>query len=144
MVLYAGEAVRVRAEVLDPDTGAPLVLREDDPIPTATIKLWGPGKNPARDPTIRNSPDHGPRWMTYRTEHRDFVIFIHTREGSWPSSFLLEDGSLLMTEDGMPLGLDEDVGELGEKWQHGRWSFRVEVTGNVFTNWEYGTFTLRP
>lgn len=120
MALYAGEAVRVRAQIMDPDTDAPFVVAEGDPNPTATLELWAPGKNPAKDPAVRPDPDHGPDDMDYRPEESDFVLFVHTR--------------------GAGMGPDPT----GDKWEPGKWSFRVRVTGNVFTNWEYGTFTLRP
>ena len=120
MALYAGEAVRVRAEIIDPDTDQTFVVAEGESNPSATIKLWAPGKNPVKDPGIRDSPDHGPDNMDYRESVGDFIVFVHTR------------GS----------GISPDP--TGEKWEPGKWSFRVEVTGNVFTNWEYGTFTLRP
>lgn len=119
MALYAGEAVRIRAEVIDPDTDATLVVAEGEANPSATIKLWAPGRNPARDPSVRATPDHGPNPMTYREAEGDFIVFVHTRG----------------------TGISQDP--MGDKWEHGKWSFRVEVTGNVFTNWEYGTFTLK-
>lgn len=142
MVLYAGEAVRVRAEVLDPDTGKALVLDEDDPVPVATVKLWGPGRNPARNPDVRSSPDYGPKGMSYRPDYRDYVIFILTRDPN-PAIITTEDGVQLLTEEGDPLLMDGVESGSGEKWEPGKWSFRVEVTGNAFTNWEYGTFTLK-
>lgn len=122
MALYAGEAVRVRAEIIDPDTNAPFVVAEGDPNPTATIELWAPGKNPARDPDVRSNPDHGPASMDYRPETSDFIVFVHTR--------------------GPGIGPDQSATP-GDKWEPGRWSFRVTVEGNVFTNWEYGTFSLK-
>lgn len=28
-------------------------------------------------------------------------------------------------------------------WAAGKWSYRVSLSGSVFNNWEYGTFTLK-
>lgn len=120
MALYAGEAVRIRAQVTDPDTQAPFVLDEDGSI-SATLELWSPGKNPAKDPEIRDAPDHGPAPMgEFRPEQSDFVVFVHTRGA----------------------GIEADP--TGAKWEPGKWSFRVRITGNAFVNWEYGSFTIRP
>lgn len=119
MALYAGEAVRVRARLIDPEINGPFVVRDEDPDPTAKLWLWAPGKSPRNNLDHRQDHDHGPEDMEYRPETNDFILFVHTRgEGMGPSE--------------------------GEKWQSGRWSFRVEVTGNAFRNWEYGTFNLRP
>lgn len=30
-----------------------------------------------------------------------------------------------------------------EGWEPGRWSFRVTIEGDDYTNWEYGSFRLR-
>lgn len=118
MALYTGEAVRVRAQIIDPDTNAPFVVAEGDPDPTAELELWAPGRNPARDPDVRPTPDHSGS-MEYRPETSDFILFVHTRGG----------------------GVEPDP--TGLKWEPGKWSFRVTVEGNVFTNWEYGTFSLK-
>lgn len=120
MVLYAGEAVRIRAVVTDLDTGGPLVIPLGEPAPTAELMLWAPGKNPSRDVEVRDDPDHGPVSMTWRPDESDFIVFVHTR------------------------GPDTTADPEGEKWVPGRWSFRVKVEGNAFTNWEYGIFNLRP
>lgn len=31
----------------------------------------------------------------------------------------------------------------GTPWEPGRWSFRVTIEGDDYTNWEYGSFRLR-
>ena len=126
MALYAGEAVRVRAQITDPDTGSPFVVADGDHDPTATLALWAPGRNPVKDTEIRNGavgtpegPDHDGE-MVYRPETSDFIVFVHTR------------------------GAGIDSAPDGQKWEPGKWTFRVRVTGNVFTNWEYGSFALKP
>ena len=119
MVLYAGEAVRVRAVVSDLDTDGPLVIPQGEPAPTAELTIWKPGDNPIKDPAIRDTPEHGPASMTWRPAESDFIIFVHTR------------------------GADVTPDPAGAKWEPGRWTFRVKVEGNAFTNWEYGTFTLK-
>lgn len=118
MALYAGEAVRVRAQVIDPDTEATLVLADGEPAPTATIDLWSPGNDPARDTDRRSNPTHSGS-MTYRAEKGDFIAYVST-EGD---------------------GIDESATP-GTPWEAGRWFYRVSVTGQAFTNWEYGNFRL--
>lgn len=74
MALYVGEAVRIRASALDPETLQPL-----DPRPnSARVDFWGPDRNPVRDPTLRNDPDVGPVAMSYRPEENDFIAFVST------------------------------------------------------------------
>lgn len=74
MALYVGEAVRIKASALDPETKEPL-----SPAPTsARVDLWAPGRDPVRDPALRASPDVGPLAMTWREDTSDFVAFVDT------------------------------------------------------------------
>lgn len=74
MALYVGEAVRIRASALDPETDQPL----DPPPLSARVDFWRPGRNPARDASLRGTPDVGPISMSYRESDRDFVAFVST------------------------------------------------------------------
>lgn len=79
MVLYVGEAVRIRVSALDPETN--LVL---DPPPTsAKVDFWAPGRNPIRDPAVRATPDVPNAAMTYRATEGDFVLFQPTSGTPW-------------------------------------------------------------
>lgn len=107
MVLYVGEAVRIRVSALDPETGNPL-----DPPPTsAKVDFWAPGRNPIRDASVRGTPDVPNVAMAYRTATTDYVVFQPTS---------------------------------GNPWVAGKWTYRVTVVGNSYSNWEYATFVLKP
>lgn len=79
MVLYVGEAVRIRASAVDPETLQPL----DPPPMAASVDFWGPGKNPRTDPEVRGAPDIGNRTMTYRELEGDFILFESTEGAQW-------------------------------------------------------------
>lgn len=79
MVLYLGEAVQVRAIALDPATRDPL----DPPPLESWVRWWRPGRNPVRDPTLRGSPDFGPRAMLYREARQDWVAYEPTDVLGW-------------------------------------------------------------
>lgn len=105
MALYVGEAVRIRATAVDPETGTPL------PAPiAATVDFWAPGKNPVKDPAVRDAPDVPAQAMTHRPDAGDFVLF---------------------------------QGTAGAPWVAGKWTYRVTVVGEAFSNWEYATFVLK-
>lgn len=79
MVLYVGEAVRIRVSALDPETGLSL-----DPPPTsASIDFWAPGRNPIRDPAVRGTPDVPHVAMTFRSTTDDYVLFQPTSGSPW-------------------------------------------------------------
>lgn len=83
MALYVGEAIRIRVEPIDPDTNQPL----DPPPSSAEVSFWAPGRNPAKDPTVRATPDYGPFDMgAYDAELNGFTFYIETEgwtEGKW-------------------------------------------------------------
>lgn len=82
MALYVGEAVRIRASALDPETKEAL----DPPPSSARVDFWAPGKNPSRDPLVRPDPDQGPVSMAYIVEQQAFVTFVLTtgwEPGRW-------------------------------------------------------------
>lgn len=106
MALYVGEAVRIRASAVDPETKTPLAL----PL-TATVDFWKPGRNPVKDETVRDSPDVPGQTMTHRPETGDFVLFQATS---------------------------------AEVWEPGKWTYKVTVVGDTFSNWEFATFVLKP
>ena len=108
MALYVGEAVRIRVDALDPETGEPL-----SPAPTsAVVDFWAPGKDPVKNLADRGSPDVQNQTMTYRSTEDDFVLYQDTSGGA--------------------------------PWVDGKWTFRVTVTGATYTNWEFGSFKLKP
>lgn len=79
MVLYVGEAVKIRASAVDPETEVPL-----DPAPTgAVVAFWAPGRNPVRDPSVRDTPDLADQAMVYRVEEQDFIHFQDTSGAAW-------------------------------------------------------------
>jgi hypothetical protein len=107
MALYVGEAVRIRASAVDPETKAPL-----DPPPTsAKVDFWAPGKNPAKDATVRSAPDVPNKPMEYRSATGDYVLYQETS---------------------------------GDPWVAGKWAYRVTIVGESYTNWEFGSFVLKP
>ncbi len=75
MPLFAGEAVRIRAQAIDPVTKKPLV-----PAPNrAEVAFWSPTQgDPSRNPGIRSTPAVGPVEMTYRSTENDFVAHQST------------------------------------------------------------------
>lgn len=79
MALYVGEAVRIRALAVDPETDQPL----DPPPLQAFVEFWGPGRNPVRDESVRDSPDIDDQLMTYRAETNDFILFQLTEGDPW-------------------------------------------------------------
>lgn len=82
MTLYVGEAVRIRSVVTDPDTGEVL-----DPAPSSVVvDFWAPSRNPAKDPTVRSTPDHGPFSLDFRDVEQDWVVYVDTTgwtSGKW-------------------------------------------------------------
>lgn len=78
MALYVGEAVRIRASAVDPETGLPL-----NPAPTAAVDFWAPGKSPLRDAADRANPDLIGQGMSYRTATSDFILFQATTGPIW-------------------------------------------------------------
>ena len=79
MALYVGEAVRIRASAVDPETKVAL-----DPPPTeAFVDFWLPGKTPQRDPEQRAAPDLTAVQMTYREATADFVLYQDTEGDLW-------------------------------------------------------------
>lgn len=116
MALYVGEAVRIRASALDPETQAPL----DPPPQSATVSFWGPDRNPVKEVELRNDPDYGPFDMVapgqtspngFVNDSADFIAFVSTSEPN--------------------------------PWEAGKWTYRVTVVGNAFENFEFGTFKLK-
>ena len=79
MALYVGEAVRIRATAVDPETSLAL----DPPPLSAKVDFWLPGRNPIKDELVRASPDASDRAMTYRTATGDFVLFQETAGSPW-------------------------------------------------------------
>lgn len=79
MALYVGEAVRIRASALDPETREPLTPR---PI-SAHVHFYHPDKNPARDPEVRDDSDFGPIEMGWREATQDFAVFVSTDGSGW-------------------------------------------------------------
>lgn len=77
MALYVGEAVRIRASALDPETQLAL----DPPPQSATVSFWGPDKDPKKDPSVRAVPDVGPIAMT--ASGAEFTAFVSTAGNPW-------------------------------------------------------------
>lgn len=79
MALYVGEAVRIRASAVDPETGLPL-----DPAPVqALVDFWAPGRVPTKDELVRQEPDIAGKVMTQRPETQDFILIQHTKGAPW-------------------------------------------------------------
>ena len=108
MALYVGDTVGVKVDLTDPFTGEALTGY------TVTLDLYGPGKNPKTDPSVRGTPD------VADVE----AIFDATVENSAGTL-----GTYIAFVD-------------TDNFTSGTWSFRATASGPVYQDPEYGTFRL--